>query len=74
MKQLLLILVATALISCGSKSAQEGEIITAVEYYSETRSIYEVDGKHQVFKEEDGPKFYARKGLYNVGDTLRYAK
>jgi len=37
-------------------------------------SVKNVDDKVSLYKALNGHSFYARKGLYNVGDTIKFTK
>lgn len=77
MKNLILIILAALMLasmaSCTTKAVLEGESITKVEYYSNELSIYSTTGfKYDYGLPLENPSFIAHKGLYNVGDTLKF--
>jgi hypothetical protein len=64
----LIIIVLIALTACGSP-VSEGAIIRRIEYVdaNNNEAIY-------YLSRTDGAYFYARKGLYNVGDTIKFCR
>jgi len=71
--KILLILMVLFLFSCDNRYNIEGETIINVELIDENYALYTTYGT-SVSLNEENPTFKARKGLYNVGDTLKYSK
>lgn len=63
------------MISCTNRKAIEGYNIIKVEENTDSTSKYTVnsDQNASLFNWEK-PAFFAKKGLYNVGDTLKFCK
>lgn len=67
MKKLIILFITlwVALFTCGCNKVQHLNIIRIVYQRDNINNAYEVDG---------GAIFYAPKGLYNVGDTVKFCK
>ncbi len=81
MKYIYAILLLLSFSSCwhgcdGNDVVQEKCIITNVQQYGDSQSLYSIArscGRVNSLNAED-PKFLAKKGLYNVGDTVKFTK
>lgn len=82
MKQILLLCVVLLMFSCTRQNplVTEGYTITNVRIYSDSMNIYTVD-IHYPYPDntfipwnKQKPKFFARKNLYNIGDTVKFTK
>jgi uncharacterized lipoprotein NlpE involved in copper resistance len=74
MKTIILFLVTSlVLVSCSNSATMEGRVVTNVKILDDKTSIYTSHGSFESPFDED-PRFYAHKGLYNVGDTIKFTK
>ena len=78
MKYILLFL-ALALNSCKCENSctKAGYTVTSIESYSDSEVIYHSDYWKPigvVYLDPDNPRFVAKKGLYNIGDTIKFTK
>lgn len=67
-----LIICITLLSSCYNRKIVEGEVIIEIKHIDEKTSLYIVKGEGG--GDVEYPRFYARRGLYNVGDTVKFCK
>jgi len=74
--KILLILMVMFLFSCSNWATIDGDIITKVEKYGDSTCIYTTneDQIDNLSFNKEYPRFVAKKGLYNIGDTLKYTK
>jgi hypothetical protein len=77
MKNSMLIFISIFFIGCTNIASVEGGVVTKVEILDEKNSMYTSNGDYNhvshLFNSEK-PRFKAKKGLYNVGDTIKFYK
>ena len=64
MKTILFLVIAFMFMSC-TENMHEGDVVDKTVNFSPTTTIYFTE--HEV-------RFFAPKGLYNVGDTVKFKK
>lgn len=75
MKKIILILTTSLmLVSCSNSATMEGRVVTNVKMLDDKTSIYTSKGSFESPLFDENPRFIARKGLYNVGDTIKFER
>lgn len=75
MKKLIYLIVLLSLMSCvNTNCVIEGDIIKSIDSYSEQNNIYTTYGNNPDKILLDPAYFIAKKGLYQIGDVVKFCK